>query len=38
MRDLAILFIHFLVTIARLMHPGGARAVVYITCLSQHEY
>jgi hypothetical protein len=28
MRDLVILFIHLLVTIARLLGPGGARAVI----------
>ncbi len=28
MRDLAVLFLHLLVTVARLAGPGGARAVV----------
>jgi len=28
MHDLAILFIHLLTTIAKLMRPGGGRAVV----------
>ncbi len=28
MRDLAILFVHLLTTVAKLMGPGGARAVV----------
>ena len=28
MRDLAVLFLHLLTTIARLGGPGGARAVV----------
>ncbi len=37
MRDLAILFIHFLVTIARLMRPGGARAVVAESLLMKHQ-
>jgi len=37
MRDLAILFIHFLVTIARLMRPGGARAVVAELLLVKHQ-
>ena len=37
MRDLAFLFIHFLVTIARLMHPGGARAVVAESLLAKHQ-
>ncbi len=37
MRDLATLFIHFLVTIARLMHTGGARAVVAESLLVKHQ-
>jgi putative transposase len=37
MRDLAILFIHFLVTAARLMRPGGARAVVAESLLVKHQ-
>ena len=37
MRDLAILFIHLIVTIARLMHPGGARAVVAESLLVKHQ-
>ena len=37
MRDLAILIIHFLVTIARLMRPGGARAVVAESLLVKHQ-
>ena len=28
MRDLAVLFLHLLVTVARLAGPGGARSVV----------
>ena len=28
MRDLAVLFLHLLVTVARLARPGGTRAVV----------
>jgi hypothetical protein len=28
MRDLAVLFLHLLATVARLTGPGGARAVV----------
>ena len=28
MRDLAILFIHLIATIAKLIGPGGARAVI----------
>jgi len=37
MRDLAILFIHLLTTIARLMCPGGARAVVAESLLLKHQ-
>ncbi len=37
MRDLAILFIHLIVTILRLMHPGGARAVVAESLLVKHQ-
>ncbi|VUX54909.1 protein of unknown function [uncultured Woeseiaceae bacterium] len=37
MRDLAILFIHLLSTIARLMRPGGARAVVAESLLVKHQ-
>jgi len=37
MRDLAILFIHLLTTIARLMGPGGARAVVAESLLVKHQ-
>ncbi len=37
MRDLAILFIHLLVTIARLMRPGGAPAVVAESLLVKHQ-
>ena len=37
MRALAILFIHFLVTIARLMRPGGTRAVVAESLLVKHQ-
>ena len=37
MRDLAILFIHLLTTIARLMRPGGARAVVAESLLLKHQ-
>ncbi len=37
MRDLAILFIHLIVTISRLMHPGGARAVVAESLLVKHQ-
>ena len=37
MRDLAILFVHLLTTIARLMCPGGARAVVAESLLLKHQ-
>jgi hypothetical protein len=37
MRDLAILFIHLLTTIARLMRPGGARAAVAESLLVKHQ-
>ncbi len=37
MRDLAILFIHLLSTIARLMRPGGGRAVVAESLLVKHQ-
>ncbi len=36
-RDLAILFIHFLVTVARLFGPGGARSVVAESLLVKHQ-
>ena len=37
MRDLAILFIHLLATIAKLMGPGGARALVAESLLVKHQ-
>ncbi len=37
MRDLAILFVHLIATIARLMRPGGARAVVAESLLVKHQ-
>jgi len=37
MRDLAILFIHLLVTIAKMTRPGGARAVVAESLLLKHQ-
>ncbi|MCH7637075.1 MAG: helix-turn-helix domain-containing protein [Proteobacteria bacterium] len=37
MRDLAILFVRLLVTIAKLIGPGGARAVVAETLLVKHQ-
>jgi hypothetical protein len=37
MRDLAILFIHLVATIARLLGPGGARSVVAESLLVKHQ-
>jgi putative transposase len=37
MRDLAILFVHLVVTIARLLGPGGARTVVAESLLVKHQ-
>jgi hypothetical protein len=37
MRDLAILFIHILVTISRFFGPGGARSVVAESLLVKHQ-
>jgi hypothetical protein len=37
MRDLAILFVHFLATIAKLMRPGGGCAVVAESVLLKHQ-
>jgi len=37
MRDIAILFIHLLTTIAKLMRPGGGRAVVAESLLLKHQ-
>ena len=37
MRDLAILFIHLIVTISRLMRPGGTRVVVAESSLVKHQ-
>ena len=37
MRDLAILFIHLLTTIVKLMRPGGGRAVVAESLLLKHQ-
>ena len=37
MRNLATLLIHFIVTIARLMGPGGARSVVAESLLVKHQ-
>ena len=35
-RDLAVLFLHLLATIARLVGPGGARSVVTESLLVKH--
>ena len=37
MRDLAILLVHLLTTIARLIGPGGPRAVVAESLLVKHQ-
>ena len=38
MRDLAVLFLHLLATMARLAGPGGARAVVAESVLVKHQF
>jgi hypothetical protein len=37
MRDLIILFIHLVVTVARLCGPGGTRSVVAESLLVKHQ-
>src|SRR2546428_14152073 len=37
MRDLAVLFIHLITTVARLAGPGGARSVVAESVLVKHQ-
>ena len=37
MRDLGILFIHLIVTIARLFGSGGARSIVAESLLVKHQ-
>src|SRR4029434_816949 len=37
MRDLAVLFLHLLATVARLAGPGGARSVVAESVLLKHQ-
>ena len=37
MRDLAVLFLHLLATVARLAGPGGARSVVAESMLVKHQ-
>jgi hypothetical protein len=34
MRDLVVLFIHLIATLARLLGPGGARSIVSTACCS----
>jgi hypothetical protein len=36
-RDLAVLFVHLLATVARLAGPGGARSVVAESVLVKHQ-
>jgi hypothetical protein len=37
MRDLAILFVHLIATITKLMGPGGTRAVIAVSLLVKHQ-
>ena len=37
MRDLGILFIHLLITVVKLMGPGGSRAVVAESLIVKHQ-
>ncbi len=37
MRDLGILFIHLLITVVKLMGPGGSRAVIAESLLVKHQ-
>jgi hypothetical protein len=37
MRDFAILFVHLIVTLARLAKPGGLRSVVAESVLVRHQ-
>ncbi len=37
MRNLAILFIHLIATVAKLIGPGGARAVIAKSLLVKHQ-
>ncbi len=36
-RDLAMLFIHLVVTVARLLGPGGTRSVIAESLLVKHQ-
>jgi hypothetical protein len=37
MRDLVVLFIHFIATLARLLRPGGDRSIVAESLLLKHQ-
>jgi hypothetical protein len=37
MRDFAILFIHLILTVSKLMRPGGGRAVVAESLILKHQ-
>ena len=37
MRDLAVLFLHLLATVARLVGPGGASSVIAESVLVKHQ-
>ena len=37
MRDVAVLFLHLLATVVRLVGPGGARSVVAESVLVKHQ-
>jgi putative transposase len=37
MRNLVVLFIHFIATLARLLGPGGARSIVAESLLLKHQ-
>jgi putative transposase len=37
MRDLVVLFIHFIASLARLLGPGGARSLVAESLLLKHQ-
>jgi putative transposase len=37
MRDLVVLFIHFIATLARLLRPGSARSIVAESLLLKHQ-
>jgi hypothetical protein len=37
MRDLVVLLIHFIASLARLLGPGGARSLVAVSLLLKHQ-